>query len=167
MHFVLRRLFFYLIAFFCAATFNFIIPRMMPGDPITVMFASQGNPLPIETLNALKSTFGFVDGPLHEQYFAYIKSVFTWDLGYSVQFFPLSVNEVLGRSLLWTLFLVGTSSIISFSIGSMAGVYAAWNRGGGFDTLFSPFSLVLQSMPAVIVSLFFQFQTGPLTPGRG
>lgn len=160
MRFVLRRLFFYLIAFFAAATFNFILPRMMPGDPITAMFASGGNPLPTETLEALKETFGFIDGPIHLQYFAYLKSVFTWDLGYSVQYYPQTVNDVLNRSIIWTLFLVGTSSIISFSIGSFAGIYAAWNRGGIFDTLFSPFSLVLQSMPAVIISLLFLFTFG-------
>jgi len=157
MRFVTRRLFFYVIAFFFAATFNFLLPRMMPGDPITAMFVSQGNPLSQETIEALKITFGFVNGPLHLQYLAYLKSVFTWDLGYSVQYYPLTVNEVLNRSILWTLFLVGVSSLISFSIGSIAGIYAAWNRGGVFDTLFSPLSLVLQSMPAVIISLLFLF----------
>ncbi|MBL1241775.1 MAG: ABC transporter permease [OCS116 cluster bacterium] len=160
MRYVLRRLFFYLIAFFCAATFNFILPRLMPGDPITIMFSSQGNNLPIESLNALKATFGFIDGPLHEQYFAYLKSVFTWDLGYSVQYYPQSVNDVLNRSILWTLFLVGISSVISFSLGSLAGIYAAWHRGGTFDTILSPLSLVMQSMPAVIISLFFLFTFG-------
>jgi len=160
MRFVTRRFFFYLVAFFAAATFNFILPRMMPGDPITAMFSSQGTPLPLESLEALKETFGFIDGPIHLQYFAYIKSVFTWDLGYSVQYYPQSVNDVLNRSILWTLFLVGVSSLISFSIGSIAGIYAAWNRGGVFDTLFSPLSLVMQSMPAVIISLLFLFTFG-------
>ncbi|NRA19086.1 MAG: ABC transporter permease [Oceanospirillaceae bacterium] len=160
MRFVSRRLFFYLVAFFCAATFNFILPRMMPGDPVTAMFASQGTPLPLETLAALRETFGFIEGPLYLQYFAYLKSVFTWDLGYSVQYYPQSVNDVLSRSLYWTLFLVGVSSLISFTIGSMAGIYAAWNRGGMFDTLFSPLSLVLQSIPAVIISLLFLFTFG-------
>ncbi len=160
MDFVLRRLSFYLIAFFFAATFNFVLPRLMPGDPIMVMFASQGNPLPVESLDALRATFGFVDGPLYVQYFTYLKSVLTWDLGQSVKFFPQTVNEVIGRSMIWTLFLVGTSTLISFFIGSIAGVVAAWNRGGRLDSILSPLSLVLQSIPAVVLALLFMFVFG-------
>ncbi len=160
MDFVLRRLGFYLIAFFFAATFNFFLPRLMPGDPITVMFSSQGNPLPVESLAALKETFGFVDGPLYKQYFAYLKSVVTWDLGSSVKYFPQTVNEVLGRSMIWTLFLVGTSTLISFFIGSISGIVAAWYRGGWLDTILSPLSLVLQSIPAVVLALLFMFVFG-------
>ncbi|MFO6422567.1 ABC transporter permease [Motilimonas sp. KMU-193] len=160
MDFVLRRLGFYLIAFFFAATFNFFLPRLMPGDPITVMFSSQGNPLPVESLAALKETFGFVDGPLYQQYFAYLKSVVTWDLGSSVKYFPQTVNEVLGRSMIWTLFLVGTSTLISFFIGSISGIVAAWYRGGWLDTILSPLSLVLQSIPAVVLALLFMFVFG-------
>ncbi|MCE0555406.1 MULTISPECIES: ABC transporter permease [Motilimonas] len=160
MDFVLRRLGFYLIAFFFAATFNFFLPRLMPGDPITVMFSSQGNPLPVESIAALKETFGFVDGPLYEQYFIYLKSVVTWDLGSSVKYFPQTVNEVLGRSMVWTLFLVGTSTLISFFIGSISGIIAAWNRGGWLDSILSPLSLVLQSIPAVVLALLFMFVFG-------
>ncbi|MCE2572002.1 ABC transporter permease [Motilimonas eburnea] len=160
MDFVLRRLGFYLIAFFFAATFNFFLPRLMPGDPITVMFSSQGNPLPVESLAALKATFGFVDGPLYQQYFAYLKSVVTWDLGSSVKYFPQTVNEALGRSMIWTLFLVGTSTLISFFIGSISGIVAAWYRGGWLDTILSPLSLVLQSIPAVVLALLFMFVFG-------
>ena len=42
MAFILRRLFFYIIAIFVAITFNFILPRLMPGDPVAAMFAAAG-----------------------------------------------------------------------------------------------------------------------------
>ena len=45
MAFLLRRLAFYLAAFIAAATINFFLPRMMPGDPIEIMFASAGSEL--------------------------------------------------------------------------------------------------------------------------
>lgn len=160
MDFALRRLGFYCLAFFFAASFNFFLPRLMPGDPITVMFASQGNPLPIESMAALKETFGFVDGPLYQQYLTYLKSVFTWDLGLSVKYYPLTVNEVISQSMIWTLFLVGTSTLISFFIGSFAGILAAWHRGGWLDTFLSPLSLVMQSIPAVVLALLCMFVFG-------
>ncbi len=59
---------FYLAAFIAAATINFFLPRLMPGDPIQKMFAGAGSNLSLENLNALKLTFGFIDAPLGEQY---------------------------------------------------------------------------------------------------
>jgi peptide/nickel transport system permease protein len=81
MAFVARRLFFYLVAFVVAASINFVIPRLMPGNPVDIMFSQAGNRLSVENIAALKATFGFVDGPLWQQYLAYLGSVFTGDLG--------------------------------------------------------------------------------------
>ena len=53
-----RRLGFYLIAGWVAVTLNFFVPRAMPGDPVTALFAQfQGNLEP-EAIDALKETFG-------------------------------------------------------------------------------------------------------------
>jgi peptide/nickel transport system permease protein len=40
MRFILRRLGFYLIAFFVALTINFFLPRLIPGDPATAIVGS-------------------------------------------------------------------------------------------------------------------------------
>jgi peptide/nickel transport system permease protein len=42
MGFLVRRIIFYLVAFFVAITVNFTLPRMMPGDPFEIMFAAAG-----------------------------------------------------------------------------------------------------------------------------
>ena len=74
MAFLLRRLMFYLAAFIAAATVNFFLPRLMPGDPIQKMFAGAGSDLSLENLNALKLTFD--DG--HDS------GLFTWDYLYEL-----------------------------------------------------------------------------------
>ena len=160
MAFLLRRLTFYLAAFIAAATINFFLPRLMPGDPIQKMFAGAGSDLSLENLNALKLTFGFIDAPIGEQYLAYLKSVFTGDLGRSIRFYPLPVTDLLGRALIWTVGLVGTATIISFSIGTLLGVMAAWRRGTRFDTVISLASIFSSSVPAVVVSLIALFFFG-------
>ena len=160
MAFLLRRLVFYLAAFLAAATINFFLPRVMPGDPIQIMFAGAGSDLSLENLNALKLTFGFIDAPLGEQYIAYLKSVFTGDLGRSIRFFPLPVTELLGRALIWTVGLVGTATIVSFALGTFLGVMAAWRRGTLFDTIVSLISIFSSSVPAVVVSLVMLFAFG-------
>jgi peptide/nickel transport system permease protein len=160
MVFLLRRAVFYLAAFIVAATVNFFLPRLMPGDPIQKMFAGAGSNLSLENLNALKLTFGFIDAPLGEQYLAYLKSVFTGDLGRSIRFYPLPVTDLLGRALLWTLGLVGTATIVSFTLGTFLGVMAAWRRGTLLDTVVSIIAIFSSSVPAVVVSLITLFVFG-------
>ena len=160
MAFLLRRLGFYLAAFIAAATINFFLPRVMPGDPIQIMFAGAGSNLSLENLNALKLTFGFIDAPLHEQYFSYLRSVFTGDLGRSIKYFPLPVTDLLGRALIWTLGLVGIATLISFTLGTFLGVMAAWRRGTLFDSVVSLLAIFSSSVPAVVVSLVVLFVFG-------
>ena len=160
MAFLLRRLMFYLAAFLAAATINFFLPRIMPGDPIQIMFASAGSELSLENLNALKLTFGFIDAPLHEQYVRYLQSVFTGDLGRSIKYFPLPVTELLGRALIWTVGLVGIATLVSFALGTMLGIMAAWRRGTLFDTVASVLAIFSSSVPAVVVSLITLFVFG-------
>jgi peptide/nickel transport system permease protein len=160
MAFLLRRLAFYLAAFLAAATINFFLPRVMPGDPIQIMFSSAGSELSLENLNALKLTFGFIDAPLGEQYLRYLQSVFTGDLGRSIKYFPLPVAELLGRALIWTIGLVGSATLVSFAIGTLLGVMAAWRRGTMLDTIVSLSAIFSSSLPAVVVSLITLFAFG-------
>jgi peptide/nickel transport system permease protein len=160
MAFLFRRLVFYLAAFIAAATINFFLPRLMPGDPIQKMFAGAGSDLSLENLNALKLTFGFIDAPIGEQYLAYLKSVFTGDLGRSIKYFPLPVTDLLGRALIWTVGLVGVATLVSFTVGTFLGVMAAWRRGTMFDTVVSLAAIFSSSVPAIVVSLITLFVFG-------
>lgn len=164
MAFLIRRFGFYLAAFVAAATINFFLPRLMPGDPIQIMFSSAGAELSPENLDALKLTFGFVDGPLWHQYLTYLQSIFTGDLGRSIKYFPLSVTSVLGNALIWTVGLMGTATLVSFTLGTFLGVLAAWRRGSVFDIVVSVGAIFATSVPAVVTSLivlfFFGFTLG-------
>ncbi|MEP7456754.1 ABC transporter permease [Phyllobacterium sp. SB3] len=164
MAFLIRRFGFYLAAFIAAATINFFLPRLMPGDPIQIMFSSAGAELSPENLEALKLTFGFVDGPLWQQYLTYLQSIFTGDLGRSIKYFPLPVTSVLGNALIWTVGLMGTATIVSFTLGTFLGVLAAWRRGSVFDIVVSVGAIFATSVPAVVTSLivlfFFGFTLG-------
>jgi peptide/nickel transport system permease protein len=160
MSFLLRRLAFYLAAFIVAATINFFLPRVMPGDPIQMMFASAGSELSLENLNALKLTFGFIEAPLWQQYLTYLQSVFTGNLGLSIKYFPLPVTELLARALVWTVGLMGLATILSFTCGTLLGALAAWKRGTWLDTIVSMTAIFSSSVPAVVISLVMLFVFG-------
>ncbi len=153
MHFFLRRLGFYAVALLFAASLNFILPRAMPGDPVTMMFANATTQVTPERIEAMKKLLGFVDAPLYQQYFSYLANIFTGNWGLSIKFYPITVNELLFGAFGWSLFLTGTAIIIAFCIGSVLGIFAAWKRGSRYDTVISPSMLVVQSIPSVVVAM--------------
>ncbi|MBE1273980.1 MULTISPECIES: ABC transporter permease [Enterovibrio] len=153
MGFFMRRLSFYFVALLFAATLNFILPRAMPGDPVTMMFANAMAHVSPERIEAMKKLLGFVDAPLYQQYFTYLANIFTGNWGISIKFYPLSVNELLGGAVGWSLFLTGTAVILSFCIGSVLGIFAAWRRGSYYDAFISPSMLVVQAVPSVVVAM--------------
>lgn len=129
MSYVLRRLGFYLIAFWASITLNFMLPRLMPGDPVQRMLAKAQGQLQPEQIESLRRLLGVDDRPLWQQYVDYIHSVFTGDMGISISRFPSPVTEVIGSQILWTLLLGGTALIFAFIIGNGLGIIAAWRRG--------------------------------------
>lgn len=158
--FLRRRFVFYMIAGFAAITINFIIPRLMPGDPVQLMFARFQGKLDPLALDALKEQFGFVDGPLTEQYLLYLKSVFTLDFGPSIMGFPVNATTVIWTSLRWTLILAGIASLMSFTIGTLLGIVAAWRRGGWVDSTLLPIASILGAFPYFWVALLALYGLG-------
>ena len=157
MSFILRRFAFYLVAVLIAISFNFLIPRLMPGDPVDALFASAQGRMPLETLQAYKEMLGFVDGPLWIQYLQYMKSIFTWDLGPTIMLFPLPVTELLAIKLPWTLGLAGMSTIICVMIGLIIGTFAAYNRGSFTDRFIPAIAAFMGAMPQPVTALFLFF----------
>lgn len=157
MGYFLRRLSFYLVALLVAATLNFIIPRAMPGDPVTMMFANASVQVTPERIAAMKELLGFVDGPIYIQYFSYIKNILSWELGTSIQFYPLPVNSLLGSAFGWSLFLAGTAVVLSFSIASVLGIFAAWKRGSKYDAFVTPGTLIIQAIPQMVIAMLALF----------
>ncbi len=160
MNFVARRLMFYATAFFLAISFNFLIPRLMPGDPVDALFAGAMGKMDPSQMDAVRAMYGFVDGPLWEQYFSYLFSVLKWDLGPSILLFPTSVTDVLMIGLPWTVFLAGTSLVLTVVIGVLAGTYAASNRGRWFDSFVPPITSFISAFPYVVSAMVIFFILG-------
>nr|WP_086939202.1 ABC transporter permease [Thaumasiovibrio occultus] len=154
MGFLLKRLYFYLMALVVAATLNFAIPRAMPGDPVQMMFANASANVDKERIEATKELLGFSDNQsLIEQYVIYIKNIFTFDFGISLGNFPQQANSIIGNAMGWSLFLAGTAVVLAFCLGSFLGIFAAWKRGSTYDSFISPGMLVAQAVPPVVISM--------------
>jgi len=164
MRFILHRLGFYLLAAWAALTLNFFLPRLMPGDPATALFARFRGQLRPEAMQALREAFGLTQEPLLAQYFTYLGHVLRGDFGVSVAYFPSPVSSIIGTGLVWTMFLAGSAVIVSFAVGTLLGVAAAWWRGGWMDTILPPALALLGAFPyfwlAMVALYVFGFQLG-------
>ena len=160
MSFILRRLSFYFTAFLLAISFNFMLPRMMPGDPIEAMFAAAQGKMDIAQMDAVREMYGFMDGSVFEQYITYMQSVFTLDLGPSVLMFPIDVTTVVGMSLPWTMFLALGSLIVALILGVTIGTYASYRREGFFGQFVPPFLAFISNFPYIVTALLLFYFFG-------
>jgi peptide/nickel transport system permease protein len=158
MNYLARRIGFYLLAAWASITLNFFLPRMMPGDPASTIFARFRGQTRPEQLEAMKKAYGLSDDPLPIQYWNYLTHAIRGDFGLSISSFPAPVTSVIGQSLRWTLLLGLTATIIAFSIGCLLGILGAWKRNGVVDSVFPPLLIFIGSFPyfwLASVALFF------------
>jgi len=152
MKFITRRLATYAFAAWIAITVNFFIPRFIPGNAAEAMMAKFPSLQPA-ALKAIEIEFGIgKQGSLFHQYTSYLVNIFHGNLGISTNFYPATVTSVLKQTLPWTLILVGTATVISFVLGTVLGILAAWRRGGKLDQLL-PALTFLQAVPYFFLAL--------------
>jgi peptide/nickel transport system permease protein len=151
-----RRLVFYVFAIWVALTINFLLPRLMPGSPISGLLAhlnpSQlaANPGIVQTYEAL---LGGGHNSIWQDYVTYLGRVAHFDFGLSTSNYPTPVSEVIGRTLPYSIFLVGVAFLLSFVVGTAVGMVAAWRRGRFVDSWIVPGFMVLGAFPAFFTSL--------------
>jgi peptide/nickel transport system permease protein len=161
---VARRLGFYALAAWASLTFAFVLPRLMPGDPASAIFARFRGKLSPEAMQALRAALGFTAGSTWHQYGSYLAHLARGDLGLSISHFPAPVSAVIGRALGWTLLMGGVAVVFSFALGTTLGVLAAGRRGRWFDALLPPLLGFVGAFPYFWLAMLVLF-FGGLTLG--
>lgn len=173
MNYYIRKLGFYVVALWAALTLNFLIPRLLPGNPVDILLAKlqqRGGQVSAETRRAYELLLGGDSSePLVVQYVSYLVNVFKGDLGVSVTYFPAPVTEVIAVSLPWTIMLIGISTVVAFIIGISLGAFVGWKPGTWVDSLV-PATTLLAAVPyfwlALILVYFLSSNLG-LFPAQG
>jgi peptide/nickel transport system permease protein len=176
--FLLRRAGWAAVTILVVITFNFLLFRVLPGDPAKA--GARDPRLSPEAVAALRERFGLdrpvfvaLDGgnPFDSQYFAYVGALAQGDLGVSYQYRDAPVTSLLARALVNTLWLVLPAQVLAIVLGTLLGLVAAWRRRTAIDTGALAFSLVTWSLPTFflgIVLLYFgSAWFGLPTGGRG
>ncbi|HYN97107.1 MAG TPA: ABC transporter permease [Pilimelia sp.] len=158
MTYFLRKIGFYLVAFWAAVTLNFLIPRLMPGNPVDTLLAKlqqRGGSAGPEVRRAFELLLGANTAePLWRQYISYLGNLAKGDLGISVSVYPARVSDVIAQALPWTIVLVGLATIMSFVLGVGFGALVGWKPGSWLD-VFVPATTLLAAVPYFWLALLF------------
>jgi peptide/nickel transport system permease protein len=148
MRFALRRVGFFALTLWTCVTLNFLLPRLMPGNPALALLAKFHGRLNPQALKAIEIAFGVnTSQSLPSQYVSYLHDLATGNFGTSITFFPQPVSAVVRSAIPYTLGLVGMTTILAFLLGTLIGIVGAWRRGGWLDSLLPPVFVVTSAIP--------------------
>jgi ABC-type dipeptide/oligopeptide/nickel transport system permease component len=131
---------------------TFIMGYKAPGDPIALMLGIHYSPL---EYNTLKHLYG-LDLPWYQQYFNYLKNLFTFNFGLSYEVKDRAVVDILRDGVpislelgLWALFL-------QVIIGVPLGIFSALKANTWIDTTNQGIVLFLYAIPSFVLAVFAQ-----------
>ena len=147
----------YSILLFLAASLNFALPRLMPGDPLRYVVGEDITMMSAAEKEAMRTKMG-LNKPMVMQYLEYFGELLQGNLGYSFRE-NKTVSAVIATRLPWTLLLAALNIVISTLLGAAAGALAAWRRGSKLDLGMGTFFIFLRSMPSfwigmILVAIF-------------
>ena len=149
--YLLKKTGWYLITLFIAVFLNFLLPRLIPGNPIMAIVANAtGGMMDAAAVTRIYENYMAVfglDKPIWQQFFIYIGNIFKGNLGASFYLYPRPVTDIIGSSIHWTLMLQIPAIITGWFIGNSLGAFTAY-RKGIFDKIFFPLFLYISAIPA-------------------
>ncbi len=154
--YLIPRLIQYVLVILVGTTAVFIIPRLMPNDPVQRTIAQMKargtflDPGTIDQIIADTTEMYGLSGSMFEQYIAFWKRLVHLDFGVSFFQFPTKVNKLIGVALPWTLGLLFTTTIISWVVGNIIGGLAGYFSRNGWSRGLDVIAMVVRPMPYYI-----------------
>lgn len=171
--YLLRKAAWYVGALFAAIVLNFLLPRLVPGNPVDDIVSSLGRQGvegdQLKTIHAYYVHAFGLDKPMWQQFVIYLGHLFTGNLGVSFAQYPAHVSTLIGQALPWSIALQLPAILIGWIVGNVLGAVAAY-RGGWFDRGAFLGSLFTSSMPyycLAILLLYLLAVVLPILPPSG
>ena len=149
--FIMKKAVMMLVTFYAISTIIFLLPRLTPVDPKSLL---ADNPrIPESIRENLIASFG-LNKPILDQYVSFYANLFRGNLGYSFLYRDPVLSVLLTR-LPWTILLLGTSTAIFIALGIVIGVLQASRYGSKFDIATLVASFAASSFPFFWVGMVF------------
>lgn len=160
--YLIPRLVQYVLMISIGLTVMFILPRMLPLDPVMArihrqeaLMGTSMDPAAMERMIEIKrEMFGLEEG-LFRQYLTFWRRFFTFDFGPSLLMFPTPVNQLLLRALPWTVGLLLASTLLGWIIGNILGGLAGYFRRSRLLKIIDGITMFVRPIPPYIMALMF------------
>ncbi|MCS7250982.1 MAG: ABC transporter permease [Anaerolineae bacterium] len=154
-----QKLLIYSLTFFFAVTIDWLIPRLMPGNPVDTLVSRMA--LRADVAAILRSYYlqAFqLDLPLWQQYLNFWGALLRGDLGVSIWLFPQPVLKLILDAVPYDLFLLLPAVILSWIAGNQVGAMAA--RVRWLDNSILPLGYILTATPYMWLALILAWSLG-------
>ncbi|TDQ36546.1 ABC transporter permease [Aureibacillus halotolerans] len=159
LQYTVRRVLDLLPTLFVVAVIVFLVTRLIPGDPASVMLGPQAT---VEDIEQMRITLG-LDQPILQQFISYIGDLLTGNLGTSI-YYKEPVTALILERFPNTIVLSVCALFIALIVGIPAGIISATRQRSWLDYSVMVVSLLGVSMPVfwlgVMLVLFFSVQLG-------
>jgi len=174
--YVVKRVGLFLLILWVASTINFFLPRLGGQDPIRAQLGAQaamggGSQIGMKEMIAEYDRRFGLDKPLIEQYFTYLNDTAHLEFNFSMSSYPTKVIDIIGRSLPWTIVLLGVTTLLAWVIGTILGALLTQPNAPRILRFILAPILTLSAIPFFLLGLLliyllgFQLKWFPLSGG--
>jgi peptide/nickel transport system permease protein len=183
-NYIVRKLGFAVITLVAVIVFNFLLFRILPGDPVKLIIHSPR--MTREAQERIQASFGLdkpvwfdaerlkagdLLGSLDTQFTAYLRNLVRGDLGISFAS-RRDVSQILSERVWRTVVLVIGGDLIAIVLGMALGLIAAWRRGSHLDAGILLWALFSWALPTFFLGIILLILArghlpvgGMVTPG--
>ena len=172
---IARRFAQFLLVVFIGINLTYVITHATPIDPVEQSIAavtSFGNTSPEAIAmmrQSLRELYGLTGGPF-EQYINFWRRIAIADFGPSLSAFPTPVSALIARALPWTIGLLVTATLITWTLGNLLGGLAGYYQDKRSLKILAVIAIGLHPVPYYIVAFVLLVMFGymwPLLPIAG
>ncbi|MBC5627045.1 ABC transporter permease [Clostridium sp. NSJ-49] len=150
----------YVATFIIAVILNFVLPRLMLGDPVSAIaarsVAGMTDSTAIQKVYEEYAEKFSINEPMTTQFFSFIKNAVKGDFGVSFSQYPRTVSDIIKSSVWWTVCLQLPAILVGWILGNLLGAVAAY-RKGIFDKGILPIFLFFSNVPAFGMAIILLF----------
>ena len=165
--YVMLRVLMWAITIWIGVTLIFIIPRLMPSDPVEnmlMLMEHAAGPMPAVEREAMmaqmRMQFGLDESLWNQYVFFLVNGVLRLDFGPSLMNFPTPASDIIFRNLPYTFGLMFTSLILTWTIGNAIGMRAGFRKHRLSSKIMESIAIFIYPIPIFIIALFFQIVFG-------
>ena len=146
-----KKIIWFIITFIAAVILNFILPRLMPSDPVAAITGKLTSGMSDasaaqQIYERYQEEFG-TNKPMYQQFFLFCKNALQGNFGLSFSQYPRPVSNIIGSAIGWTIALQLPAILVGWLLGNLLGALAAYIRKG-FDKVLLPAFLFMSNIPA-------------------